>query len=429
MRAKLNLLSTLLLGTLGGVLAGCQTYDFEPVDPLAISQKTETRRIEARESKPNMMLLVDTSGSMTDPVDPERTNSGGVKVCKRAGVTCGQAFACDTAVCPTRWTELQDAMKSFLASSGEIARIGLATYPNLKGGDTCGASTAITVPLPAEDKDDAATLKGNAELVSNQLLAIRNSKASDDTTTQIPEGGTPTGLSLQYLGTRAELQGTARSDFVLLLTDGLPNCNATFPKPSPDPACFCTLSTCASGSGGERIGCLDTDASVAAVQALRNRQIQTIVIGFGTDFTTSTPAGIRGAATLNGMAEAGGFARKCSTNAECGTGDTCDTARGLCTRRFYQASNRAELVEALRQISEIVKVDEPCTLTFAAADKPSSQDLVVVFINDVRLEPGPDTWVLTAAKNIEFQGATCERIKNSTTASPVEIEVRAVQTR
>ncbi|HSP77727.1 MAG TPA: VWA domain-containing protein, partial [Myxococcaceae bacterium] len=71
MRAKQTLLSALVVGLLGGVFAaGCQTYDFEPVEPLALAQTTETRRIEARERKPNLMLLVDTSGSMTDPVDP-----------------------------------------------------------------------------------------------------------------------------------------------------------------------------------------------------------------------------------------------------------------------------------------------------------------------------------------------------------------------
>jgi hypothetical protein len=40
---------------------GCQTYDFEPVEPLAVAQTTESRSIKARAPKPNLMLLVDTS--------------------------------------------------------------------------------------------------------------------------------------------------------------------------------------------------------------------------------------------------------------------------------------------------------------------------------------------------------------------------------
>jgi len=173
MRAKLTLLSALVVGTLGGVLAtGCQTYDFEPVDPLAISQTTETRKIAARERKPNLMLLVDTSGSMTDPVDPT------LAACRPGGVVCGDARPCDTRVCPTRWSELQEAMNDFLAGSGSIARIGLATYPDLSGGDSCGSTSAVSVSLPPADKDDDATLAANAELVKNKILSIKNSSTT-----------------------------------------------------------------------------------------------------------------------------------------------------------------------------------------------------------------------------------------------------------
>lgn len=425
MRAKLNLLSTLVLGTLGGVLAGCQTYDFEPVEPLAISQTTETRIIAAREAKPNLMLLVDTSGSMTDPTNPDLQDSSGNYVCRRSGKTgtiCGDTFACDTTVCPTRWSELQSAMKDFLTSSATIARIGLSTFPDTSKGDSCGASSSLSVPLPPADTDDETTLSANADLVKTKLLAIKNSSSTGE---PVPSGGTPTSASLQYMGTLPELQTTDRSDFILLLTDGLPNCNSAFPKPSPDPACFCTLSDC---SYAKQIGCLDSDASVSAVTALRTKEIKTIVIGFGTDFAGSSASAVKGTATLNGMAEAGGFARGCTTNADCGSGDTCETAKGLCTRRFYQAGNKAELVAALTLISQIVKVDDPCLLRFDASQRPSSEELVVVYVNGQRLSPGADTWSLTD-DGITFTGSTCDSIKASTSGHPANIEVRAVQKR
>ena len=432
MRANLTLLSTLLWGTLGGVLAGCQTYDFEPVDPLAISQTTETRTLEAREAKPNLMLLVDTSGSMTDPTNPDLTDSSGVKVCKSGGATCGVSFPCDTARCPTRWTELQGAMNDFLTGSATAARIGLSTYPDL-GPDkkaSCGATTGVSVPLPAEDMDDTDTLLANANKVRERILAIKNSTSSP-TTEQTPQGGTPTSQSLQFVGSLPALQTANRSDFVLLLTDGLPNCNSAFADPYPSANCYCTLGTGGGDcSAAKQIGCLDTNASVAAVTALRGKEIKTIVIGFGTDFTSGSESGKRGTATLNGMAEAGGFARACTSNAECGTGDTCETAKGLCTRRFYQAGNKTELLAALKQISEIVKVDEPCLLSFTETQKPSSQELVVVYVNGDRLSPGADTWVLADDQSgILFQGGTCDRIKASTASNPAKIEVRAVRTR
>jgi hypothetical protein len=441
MRAKLTLLRALVLGTIGGVLAtGCQTYDFEPVEPLAISQTTEMRRIQARNAKPNLMLLVDTSGSMTDPVNKDFTvrptpSSSPIYVCRRNGTATGDvcgssSFPCDTR-CPTRWTELQSAMQDFLTSSGSIARIGLATYPDLAKDASCGPTASISVDLPPDDKDDDATLAANAQLVKNKILAIKNSSSTPGV--QTPQGGTPTSLSLQFVGSRSELQAAERADFVLLLTDGLPNCNADFPTPHPDKGCFCTLTDC---TYAQKIGCLDRNASVEAVQALRGKEIKTIVIGFGADFNSTTDSGKKGAETLNAMADAGGFSRACTVDTDCGTGDTCDKTRGVCNRRFYQAGNKDELVTALRQISEKVQADNPCEFQLKSepGSDPYEQELIVVYINGERQVPGTDTWtVMTSTvdgtQSVTFQGALCQRIKNSTPTSPVDIEVRAVQRR
>ncbi|MCY1077157.1 adventurous gliding motility lipoprotein CglB [Archangium lansingense] len=411
MRAKLTLLRALVLGTIGGVLAtGCQTYDFEPVQPLAISQTTETRRIEARARKPNLMLLVDTSGSMTDPADKSDPD------CRPGGVLCGDSRPCNTAVCPTRWSELQKAMQTFLNESGKIARMGLATYPS---DDSCGSSTTVSIPLPDGEMDDEATLAANAELVKNEILSIKNYSTTDP----MPQGGTPTSKSLLFVGNRPELQ-TDREDLVVLLTDGLPNCNEGYPSGAE---CFCTLSDC---TYAQAIGCLDKDASVDAVKALRAKEIRTIVIGFGADFNTSSASGSKGAETLSGMAVEGGFSldRSCTTNAQCGSGDECDTATKFCKRRFYQASSSAELTAALKDISEKVLVQDPCVLNFeSSAQVPAKSELVVVYVNGERQSAGADTWELTTT-GIKFVGSTCTRIENSTSANPVEYEVRAVVT-
>jgi hypothetical protein len=433
MRAKLTLLRALVLGTVGGVLAtGCQTYDFEPVQPLAISQTTKTRRIQARNAKPNLMMLVDTSGSMTLPVNENLQDSSGVYVCRRNGTfdgeICGksEAFSCNTSKCPTRWTSLQGAMADFLGSSGAISRIGLATYPDLKSGNAynCGGSSGLTVALPTADTDDDATLMANAAEVNNQLQAIKN--YSSDPAVQVPVGGTPTNESLQFMGSLPELQAPGRSNFVLLLTDGLPNCNANYPVAYP--SCTCTLGKAPDGTSYcvydpyDKLGCLDKDGSVSAVKALKDKNIQTIVIGFGAELATGD-----GTTVLNAMAEQGGFSRTCSQNADCGAGDTCDTAQGLCRRRFYQAGNKDELVAALRKISETIQTDAPCQVRFDDAQKPGSTELVVVYLNGERLSPGADTWSLSEDKSIlTFTGSTCQRIESSTPSNPVDIEVRAV---
>jgi hypothetical protein len=427
MRAKLTFLSALAVSLVGGVLAtGCQTYDFEPVEPLAVAQTTESRSIKARAPKPNLMLLVDTSGSMKEPAEPS------LAVCKNSnGQSCGEStFQCNIAGgCDTRWSALQKAMTDFLRGTATNVRIGLTTYPK---DDFCGASSAVRTTLPAEDLEDTATLTGKADEALNTLLAIKTyATATGDKT---PEGGTPTAESLKFAGLQLvnhrTQQKVERSDFVLLLTDGLPNCNETYPSPAgtPNSTCFCTLSNGCNFT--PRTGCLDKDASVAAVQQLRAQNIKTIVIGFGADFSSGNESGRRGAETLNAMAIAGDFNRTCAANADCGAGDTCNTSTGLCNRRFYQAGNKDELLSALRQISEKVG-DKPCLLKFTdPAQAPTSAELVVVYINGERLAAGSDTWGLLPDKSgLEFLGSTCTRIENSSTANPAEIEVRAVQAR
>ena len=48
---------TILLAWASLALVACQTYDFEPVEPLAFSQTTQTRVIQARAARPELMLL------------------------------------------------------------------------------------------------------------------------------------------------------------------------------------------------------------------------------------------------------------------------------------------------------------------------------------------------------------------------------------
>ncbi|MCY1082344.1 adventurous gliding motility lipoprotein CglB [Archangium lansingense] len=365
---------------------------------------TVLAQVEVGAYKPNLMLLVDTSGSMTNPVDMSDPD------CRPGGVLCGDSRPCNTAVCPTRWSALQGAMHNFLSTSGTIARFGLATYPS---DDTCGASTAISVPLPDPAKEDEATLEANADQVRNKLLSIKNYS----TTEPMPQGGTPTGQSLQFMGTRPELQAMGREDFVLLLTDGLPNCNSNYPASAE---CFCTLSDC---THVQNIGCLDKDASVEAVQALRAKEIRTIVIGFGADFDANTMSGSKGAETLNGMAVAGGFsiARTCTSDAQCGTGDQCDTAAKLCKRRFYQASNQSELSSSLQQIVDTLQ-KASCLVRLADAGSYTQESLVVSLDGQV-LAPGESSWSLTS-EGVRFTGTACEQLEAATPAAPVLVEVQ-----
>lgn len=377
---------------------------------------TELARVQVGEPKPNLMLLVDTSGSMTQPINPSLPG------CKVGGKMCGTwETDCDTRVCPTRWSEVQAAMERFLASdTAARARLGLATYPSSIDAYGCGPSIALSSELPPADKDDPATLQQKAQDVRNKLLAINNSQSAP----LHPQGGTPTSHSLQFLGSRPELQTETREDIVLLLTDGLPICNEAYPNPYPSPGCFCVLTSC-SFDPATAIGCLDKEPSVAAVASLRAKDIKTFVVGFGTDFIAHTEAGRRGAETLNAMAEQGGFARACTSNADCAEGDTCDTDAKLCTRRFYAATNANELTSALQLMGDRLP-RASCLVRFEAAGDSTQESLEVSLEGQV-LAPGPDSWSLTS-EGVLFTGTPCQRLQEATPAEPMLVVVRTAGT-
>ena len=408
------------------VLVSCQTYDFERVVPLFVAQTTTDTIVASKRLKPNVMLLVDNSGSMlspTDPADPDCT------VTDRNGmrVLCDSGNLCPT-TCPTRSSELKSAMGLFLSNSGSIARLGLTVFPTPGTGNNgligCDASTSIRVYLPPALETDDGTdpvLNGKAQEINTQLQGLA------------PLGGTPTAASLEFLGTYEELNTSVddyRDDFVLLLTDGLPNCNGANPNnvcagSMPAGACACTTGQCTGDSvrGTCSKGCLDRDATVQKVKELRQRGIRTIVVGFGAELATGT-----GPQVLDAMAREGGFPRQCPglTDAECGgAAGSCNTTTKQCATTFFQAANGAELAQALRKISEGLVI-EPCEYKLKA--KPSDERYLTVMIDQVFTPENATTYSYDYdANKVTFLGPLCERLKASTPQHPVAVQFRIVE--
>ncbi len=295
--------------------------------------------------KPNVMLLIDKSGSMNFAADETAPNC--TPQCNQSG-----SPACDPG-CRTRLQALKTAMTSFLTAQDK-AHFGMAIFPTATAGsggvvDTCGAtsSTDIRVPLVPTNTDVSADLIAAANNVKTEILNLSVG------------GGTPTGESLKYLGTYAPLldpdPAFPRDDFVILVTDGLPNCNTNNTNTCTDvAACKCTLipaTSCTPASFCTQ-GCLDSDSSVAQITALRAKGIKTIVVGFGSETATG-----HGPDTLNAMAQAGGYARKCpgGTDGECGANNSCDTSTHNCTHRYFQATSAGELENALTNVMAYIR--------------------------------------------------------------------------
>lgn len=392
MRLQIAIAGVVLCASLG-----CQTYDFEPVEPLAISQTTQTKTVVGRQYKPNLMLLLDKSGSMAFPAQDNNPNCPS---------NCGPGNPCPQN-CPTRISELRAAMNTFLTTNGDVARMGLTIYPS---GNSCApaGSQEILVPLNQSANDVSAELQATANDINSKIGNLQVS------------GGTPTAASLRFAG--GLVQDELRQDFVLLLTDGLPNCNANNPNTCNNPtACRCTQTTCSGATCSA--GCLDKDASIQAVVDLLKQDVRTIVVGFGADFGTTGD----GPVVLNAMAEAGGFARSCpmGTDTECGSGNKCDPATKVCQQKFYRASSATELANALAQISAVIGGDSICK--YALDAPPSDPRFISVIVDGQSTLPGTETWKYDAGA-IELQGALCTKVKAADPKNPVRLEFRIVET-
>lgn len=273
--------------------------------------------------KPNLMLVVDKSGSMAFPT------AVGDPACP---VNCGATGSCPAA-CPTRWSEMSGAMATFLTASGGLARMGFIPYPLAV--DVCGAPSPGDIATQGVELNQSTT-DADAELQATAVEILAKIEAT------LPKGGTPTAATLTMLGTYPKLLGADREDFILLLTDGMPNCNSTLHGAT----CLCTGATCTDARN-----CADNAATVAAIGDLRAKGVRTLVVGFGPE----TVAGV-GPTTdvLTAMAMAGGMDRRCpnGTDAECGGEPGSCLQTGACRTPYYRAADGAELTLVLAKIGD-----------------------------------------------------------------------------
>jgi len=412
-------------------LAGCQTYDFEPVKPLAAAQVASAYDIQARPLPPNIMLLLDKSGSMNILVRP-RENVDGTTNNLCVASNCHSTGASDSIHCPTtcstRINELRYAMADFLdVAKGEetnkdsrpLGKFGLAMFPT---------DAQCTPPDGARfgfaTSDEPGALREGIQRIRNYISDELYNTATNDKPIR---GGTPTAASLGVLRDRisefqTKNQNPLRKNFILLLTDGLPNCNRE-QSDCPINQCICTANTPLSntcltpaggcgGTGGVD-NCLDRNTTVETIQELRERGIETIVIGFGAE-VSGGGGNVDDLAVnvLNAMALAGGHVRRCD---------------GVCPA-YYPASNRKELLEALQEISKSL-VSDPCI--FGLEGKLSSPSLLLIHVDDKRIQPAADTFSYSAELNaVVFTegGELCNRLKNSSAESPVKVSISVLQT-
>ncbi|MEM7606599.1 MAG: vWA domain-containing protein [Myxococcota bacterium] len=266
-------------------LAGCGAKTGLPV-PI----DTNCRDVDLSAPTPQVVFAIDRSGSMDftleglPPDDPRRGEE------------------------PSRWELMSAALPGSLA--GRDVEVGAVFYPTILDNDpnACGGNERLDLAPGEGSVDDLARLFAETD----------------------PVGGTPTGSALAVARDYLENVPPDRAPFVVLVTDGAPNCN---PDPVvPPPLCRCTSPVTERCdpvlNDAAPLHCLDDTSALEEIAGLRAIGVPVFVLGI-------TQQGDL-ADVLDGLALAGGRPR----------------AEGA--RRFYDAQTEAELAEAFDAINDSI---------------------------------------------------------------------------
>jgi hypothetical protein len=257
----------------------------------------------------------------------------------------------------TRWEAVVPTLVSAIDATSAGIWWGLKSYPELDDTEQCAPESIVpTIHVPIAE--------GGAGTVVTAVEA----------TTPLGDG-TPTGdairFALDHLRERAMESDNPK--FLLLATDGEPNCPDDDDEDGPDPV----------------------DYTVDAIAEALAEGFPTFVVGVD----TSEDGAVE---NLNAMAEAGGRPRD---------GDPS----------FYLASTQEEIEMALQEIT-----GEIASCVFDLDPPPPVPDNIAVDFNGMRTERDPslqDGWEYTKDdySQLEVYGQWCERIK-SEPASAVNIK-------
>lgn len=381
----------------------CQPYNMEGVNPQTIVA-VETSRTFVGSKPPVLLIVQDRSGSMEICFGNETAQQG------ENGCSTGP-----TTRDPNRRSRMQiaqEVMREALGRHLDDAFYGLVIYGV---GETASCGDAeLTVPVNTLEAP-----RTTAELV--QQAYSSNPNITD------PNGGTPSTASLAQayaaLVTQdGELRFADRANYVVLITDGLMNCNESFSG-----NCVCSQENgCAGSQFGEvmnptptqRPFCLDDVAATQQVNLLASKNIKTFVIGLGESFGDNPLA----VTTLNTLSNAGGAPR-------------VPPADDPAQRTFYPADDKVALQQSINGIIDSItapceyELDGPvCEGRLVAINLSIDGTPVATTCNEAFADPTvTNAWYFTdlTAQKITFSQDICSALR---VATQVDVSIRGVET-
>lgn len=311
--------------------------------------------IPAVSNPPNLSFIIDHSASMGD----ELAGSG-----------------------LSKYETARIALSHVLRAVGHRVNYGAAIFPGLDGRTGCEPGDQLVKVAPGDAPSYARDGKTGPRL---RDLLQRLSIADVD-------GGTPVAATLDAM--RPILVELSGPTFVVLVTDGAPNCNDELECEPEDcipnieglafggVACSPSFNCCEPSPEQPKanLSCVDGDASVQAVAALQAAGIGTFVVGM--------PGSEPYVDLLNAMAEAGGTARPGPL-------------------AYYPVEDTAELQASLTAIAASVAITCEIPLDY----EPRDPDYVNVYFDGTLLEYDPqDGWEWSESGQVLIRGAACDQL-------------------
>ncbi len=314
-----------------------------------------SQTIPAVENPPNISFIIDHSASMVDQLP-----GNGLSKFENARI----------------------ALSHVLKAVGHRINYGVTIFPGLAGVTGCEAGDQLGSFGPGDPPSYTRENKTGPRLAD---LLQRLTMAGVD-------GGTPAAPTLVHALTT--LSALAGPTYVVLITDGAPNCNedisckagACIPNiegfSSSGVNCDDSFNCCAPTKQNPQanLSCVDAQASLDAVQALADAGIRTYVVGM--------PGSEPYEALLTSMAEIGGTARQSQPE-------------------YYSVADTDALQQALIGIAASVSISCEIQLDY----EPPDPDFVNVYFDGVLVEYDPEAgWEWTSDGHVAIRGTACDQL-------------------
>lgn len=297
---------------------------------------------------PNVYFVIDASGSMSVPVGSK-----------------------------TRFEIVRSAAIDLVRDLGALINVGAALFPDASDDGGCGAGEQVMQVTPGDPYSGADG---------------PTTKKFKSATNVSPNGGTPTAPTLESL--RPGLKALPGKTFVVLVTDGGPNCNADLLCAASE--CMANIEGCSGytccdpggnccepGDAAGPEGCVDKQASILAVKDYAEAGIPVYVVGI---------AGSEAYAdVLEDMAIAAGTAQ--------------------IAKPFYYAVDKLDNLGGV--LGDIAAVAVSCV--FNVEDPPEEADQTNVYLDGVVLPGDLENgwrWMDPELTRIELVGQACSDLKS-----------------